>query len=176
MARVSLDGALFHEVCVFNLPTLPKVWPFMVQCLFMHCSTHGWPLRKRCAQRLCKVLPTKKTNILSCTLCDIVSCLYFFSCRKNNFQVQVQVQIKPVDSLYGIFENIKHATNRWIGERNNLVQCVVLHALFGRPWVLSISCLMIILVPVILHFTRNEITYPFWLLWWPSTAFVYGSI
>ena len=82
--RVSLDGALSHEVCVFNLPTLPKVWPFMVQCLFMHCSTHGWPLRKRCAQRLCKGLPTTK-NILSCTLCDIVSCLYFFFLSNKQF-------------------------------------------------------------------------------------------
>ena len=65
------------RVCVFNLLTLQKVWHFIVQCLFIHCSISGWPLRKRCAQCLCKGLPTTK-NILSCTLCGIVSCLYFF--------------------------------------------------------------------------------------------------
>ena len=28
------------------------------RCLFMHCSIFGWLLRQRCAQRLCKGLPT----------------------------------------------------------------------------------------------------------------------
>ena len=43
-----------------------QVWHFMVQCLSMHCSTRGWPLRKQCAQRLCKGLPTttKKHTVM----------------------------------------------------------------------------------------------------------------
>ena len=79
----------------------------MVQCLFMHCSTRGRPLHKRCAQRLCNDLPTTK-NILSCTLCDIMSCLYF-SCQINNFQVQVQVQIHIPLLYYNLAINITFA-------------------------------------------------------------------
>ena len=77
------------SVCVFNLPTLPKVWHFMVQCLFMHCSTRGWPFRKLCAQRLCNGLPTKKTycHVLFVILCHV--CM--FSCQINHFQVHGQV-------------------------------------------------------------------------------------
>ena len=94
--RVSLYGALSYEVCVFNLPTLPKVWPFMVQCLFMHCSTRGWPLRKRCAQRLCKGLPTTTKNILSCTLCDIVSCLNFFLVEYTLFKFKLKFKMTDI--------------------------------------------------------------------------------
>ena len=93
MPSLSLDGALSHEVCVFNLPTLPKVWYFMVQCLFMHCSAPGWPLRKQCTQRLCKGLPTTKKHTV---MYSVWYCVMYvlFSCQINNFQVQVQVQVK----------------------------------------------------------------------------------
>ena len=83
MPRVSLAGALSHEVCVFNLPTLPKVWPFMVQCMFMHCSTRGWPLRKRCAQRLCKGLPTKKNHTVMYSVWYCVMFVFFFLLNKQ---------------------------------------------------------------------------------------------
>ena len=51
----------------------------MVQCLFMHCSSRGWPLRKRCAQRLCKGLPTTKTYChVFCVILYHV-CIFFLS-------------------------------------------------------------------------------------------------
>ena len=108
MPRVSLDGALSHEVCVFNLPTLPKVWPFMVQCLFMHCSTRGWPLRKRCAQRLCKGLPTNKTycHVLCVILCHV--CIFFLSNKQfsssSSSSSSSSVSRSPVNPVILTFE------------------------------------------------------------------------
>ena len=81
-------------VCRLNLPTLPKVLHFMVQCLFMHCSTPGWPLRKQYAQRLCKGLPTTKTY---CHLLFVILChACIFCCHISNFPVQVQVQVQNI--------------------------------------------------------------------------------
>ena len=73
---------IFH---IFCLPMLIEIATHSIHLniqRFIFCSTRGWPLRKRCAQRLCKGLPTTK-NILSWTLCDIVSCLYFFLSNKQ---------------------------------------------------------------------------------------------
>ena len=90
--RKSRWRSVLWSVCVFNLPTLPTVWHFMVQCLSMHCSTRGWPLRKRCSQRLCKGLPTTKKHTVMYSLWYCVM-FVFFSFKINNFQVQVQVRI-----------------------------------------------------------------------------------
>ena len=51
----------------------------MVQCLFMHCSTRGWPLRKRYAQRLCKGLPTKKNTVMYSVWYCVMFVFFFWS-------------------------------------------------------------------------------------------------
>ena len=82
----------------------------MVQCLSMHCSTRGWPLRKQCAQRLCKGLPTTKkkhTVMYSLWYCIM---FVFFSCQINNFQVLVQVQVQVIMLRFDLL--FSHGSNR----------------------------------------------------------------
>ena len=60
--RVCLEGALPNGVLSFWLH-IPNSCSQIVstscaRCLFMHCSIFEWLLRQRCAQRLCKGLPT----------------------------------------------------------------------------------------------------------------------
>ena len=91
--RVCLYGALPHEVCVclLNLPTLPKDWHFTVQCLFMHCSTHGWPLTQAVRSvPLSGSADNKNRHIPFVVFCHV--CIWF-SCQIKHSQVQGQVQV-----------------------------------------------------------------------------------
>ena len=55
--RALPNGVLSFWLHIPNLCT-QNVSTTCSWCLFMHCSIFGWLLRQRCAQRLCKGLPT----------------------------------------------------------------------------------------------------------------------
>ena len=91
--RVSLDGALSHEVCVFNCQRFQKFDPSWYSACLCIVVPVGGPYASGALSAFVRVSRQQKTycHVLCVTLCHV---WIFFSCRINNFQVQVQVQVQ----------------------------------------------------------------------------------